>query len=163
MAFDAFLKIRDAAGNILIEGESTDKTHPNEIQIDSFSWGVSNPTSVGSGGGGSGKAVPQDYHFTAPVSKASPNLMLACATGRHLPEADLTLRKAGGPGQVEFVKMRLTDCLISTYAHGGSASDGPPEDSFSIAFAKVEFIYTVARTGEVVDDSFDFSFNPAGG
>jgi len=34
MAFDAFLKIDG------IDGESQDKTHPNEIEIDSFSWGV---------------------------------------------------------------------------------------------------------------------------
>ena len=36
MAFDAFLKIEG------IEGESTDKAHPGEIEISSFSWGVSN-------------------------------------------------------------------------------------------------------------------------
>ena len=36
MAFDAFLKIEG------IEGESTDKVHPGEIEIQSFSWGVSN-------------------------------------------------------------------------------------------------------------------------
>ena len=36
MAFDAFLKIEG------IEGESTDKTHPGEIEIESFSWGVAN-------------------------------------------------------------------------------------------------------------------------
>src|SRR5215475_12689041 len=138
MAFDAFLKITDAAGNILIQGESTDKTHPNEIEIDSFSWGVAN-TGASSSGGGTGKASVQDFQFTAPVSKASPNLMLVCATGRHFPEADPTLRKAG----FEFMKIRLDDCLISSYEVGGNASDGQPEDEFSIAFVKIDFTYTV--------------------
>ena len=36
MAFDAFLKIEG------IDGESADKTHPGEIEVVSFSWGVSN-------------------------------------------------------------------------------------------------------------------------
>ena len=37
-------------------------------------------------GGGAGKAVLQDFHFGMATSKASPNLMLACATGEAPPE-----------------------------------------------------------------------------
>jgi len=75
MAFGAFLKIEG------IDGESQDKDHKGEIEIDSFSWGVTNTSTGGGGGGSTGKAVSQDFHFTAPLSKASPNLMLACCTG----------------------------------------------------------------------------------
>ena len=151
MAFDAFLKIEG------IEGESTDKTHPGEIEVSSFSWGVSNPTSVGSGGGGgSGKAVVQDFSFSMQTSKASPNLMLACATGKHLPQASLTLRRGG----FEFVKIRLADCLVSSYSLGGdntgeSSDPNSPHDSMSITFVKIDFLYTVQRTGETVETSFD--------
>ena len=92
MAFDAFLKIEG------IDGESADKTHPGEIEVMSFSWGVSN-TGGGStgGGGGAGKAVLQDFHFSMATSKASPNLMLACATGRHIRAATLTVPHGGPP------------------------------------------------------------------
>jgi type VI secretion system (T6SS) effector Hcp len=83
--------------------------------------------------------------------------------GRQLNEADLTLRKAGGPGQVEFLKIKMTDCLVSSYQVGGNSSDAAPEDQFSIEFQKVDYMYTVARTGEVVETAFDFSFNPTGG
>ena len=153
MAFDAFLKIEG------IEGESTDKTHPGEIEIDSFSWGVTNTGSASSGGGGgAGKAVAQDFHFAAATSKASPNLMLACATGRHFQQATLTCRKAGGTNQVEFLKIKLSDCLISSYQTGGApGGDAPvPEDQFSLNFVKIDFLYTVARTGEQVETTFDF-------
>jgi type VI secretion system secreted protein Hcp len=159
MAFDAFLKIHDANGNILIKGESTDKGHPDEIEIESFSWGVTNTGSASSGGGGgSGKAVGQDFHFTTGMSKASPSLMLACATGRHFPQATLTCRKAGGPSQVEFLKIKLTDFLVSSYQTGGDAGgDAPvPTDQFSLNFAKIDFLYTQPRTGEVVETTFDF-------
>jgi type VI secretion system secreted protein Hcp len=149
MAFNAFLKIRDSAGNILIQGESTDKSHPREIVIDSFSWGLAST-------GGAAPAV-QDLQLTAPMSKASPNLMLACATGRRFPEADLTLRKATSTGQIEFVKLRFFDALISSYNVGGNHATGLPEDQFSIAFDKIDFLYTVSRTGEMVETSFDFS------
>ena len=90
MAFDAFLKIDG------IDGESTDKFHPGEIEISSFSWGVTQTGSIGSGGGGgAGKASFQDLHFSSSISKASPNLMIACATGEHIKEATLTVRKGG--------------------------------------------------------------------
>src|SRR6478736_7780020 len=113
MAFDAFLKIEG------IQGESTDKAHKDEIEVFSFSWGTAN-TGTGSvgGGGGAGKASFQDLHFTMPISKAAPNLMLACATGKHIPEATLTCRKAGG-SQVEFLKIKLADILVSSFSNGG--------------------------------------------
>ena len=149
MAFDAFLKIEG------IEGESTDKTHPNEIEIDSFSWGVVNTTQPG----GSGNPVAQDFHFTAPLSKASPNLMLACAVGAHIQSAVLTCRK----GSFEFEKMRLSDVLVSSYQMGGAGHDGDrPEDQFSLSFVKIDFLYTVQKTGETVETAFDFRVGKGG-
>ena len=148
MAFDAFLKIDG------IKGESTDKDHPEEIEIDSFSWGETNTGSAGGGGGGSGKAVPGDFHFTAPVSKVSPLLMLVCATGRHFSRATLTCRKAG----FEFEKVRLDDVLVSSYQMDGDAhEDDRPEDSFSLNFTKIDFLYTVQRTGETVEAAVEFN------
>ena len=147
MAFDAFLKIEG------IEGESQDKTHKGEIEIDSYSWGVEQ-VAVAGGGGGSGKPSAQDFHFTTPLSKASPNLMLACATGRHFPSATLTCRKAGG---FEFLKIRMDEVLVSSYAPGGRTDESFPEESVSLAFAKMDILYTVQRTGETVETSFDFS------
>ena len=98
----------------------------------------------------------QDFHFTALTSKASPNLMLACATGRHFQRATLTCRKAGGSGQVEFLKIKLDDCLVSSYRHRRHylrASDALPTDQFSLNFVKIDFLYTNARTGETVETS----------
>jgi type VI secretion system secreted protein Hcp len=148
MAFDAFLKIDG------IDGESQDKDHKGEIEIESFSWGVTNTGSAGGGGGGgSGKAVAQDFHFTTSISKASPNLMLACATGRHLQRATLTCRKAG----FEFMKIKLDDVLVSSYQTGGDAQqEDRPVDQFSLNFVKIDFLYTVQRTGEMVETTFDF-------
>lgn len=135
MAVDMFLKISN------IPGESRDDKHKDEIEILSFSWGVSQFASVGSGGGaGAGKADFQDFSFVVPVSKASPKLFLACASGEHLDEAVLTVRKAGAE-QVEFLSYKLSDCLVSSYQEGGSSGDTVPIDSFSLNFAKIEMSY----------------------
>ena len=47
------------------------------------------------GGGGSGKVQVQDLLVSMHVSKASPMLMLGCATGKHHKEAVLTVRRVG--------------------------------------------------------------------
>jgi type VI secretion system secreted protein Hcp len=154
MAFDAFLKIDGIAG------ESNDKFHKDEIEISSFSWGVTQTGSIGSGGGGgAGKASFQDLHFTSSISKASPNLMIKCATGEHIKEGTLTVRKGGGDKGFEFMKVRLTDVLISSYQNGGSSSDGLPTDQFSLNFGKIEFDYTVEKTGENIHVAYDQRFN----
>ena len=151
MAFDAFLKLDG------IDGESNDKDHQGEIEVSSFSWGVSNAGSQSGGGGGAGKASLQDFHFTMPLSKASPNLMLACATGQHIKTAQLTCRKAGG-SQVEFLKIKLSDVLVSSFEPNGSrGKDAPdlPTEAVSLNFVKIDVLYTVDRTGEVVETAFD--------
>src|SRR6266481_1637831 len=90
MASDIFAKLGD------IKGESLDSKHKDEIEVLSFSWGVTNPGRVISGGGGgAGKATFQDLSIVHKIDKASPVLMRACATGQHLKEATITHRKAG--------------------------------------------------------------------
>lgn len=133
---DYFLKIEG------IPGESTDKKHAGEIDVESWSWGESNTgTAAFGGGGGAGKVSMQDFHFVTRLSKASPVLFLNCATGKHLKEATLTCRKAGG-GQQEFLTVKMEDVLISSYQTGGSGqSDIVPMDQVSLNFAKITLEY----------------------
>lgn len=135
-AVDYFLKIDG------IEGESQDAKHKNEIDLESWSWGEtqSGTYSVG-GGGGAGKVAMQDFHFVMRINKASPKLMLACASGQHVKSAILTCRKAGGEQQ-EFLKYTFTDLLVSSYQTGGSANgDIVPVDQIGLNFAKMEVEY----------------------
>lgn len=115
MATDCFLKIDG------IQGESTDKQHPGEIQIESWSFGETNPVSPATGGGnGVGKMHMQDFHFVTKVDKAGPLLFLACATGKHIPSAVLTCRRAGG-APLDFLRLTLNDLLVSSYSTSSSA------------------------------------------
>src|SRR5690606_37166795 len=92
------------------------------------------------GGGGAGKVAMQDFHFVMQINKSSPKLFLACATGQHIKEATLTCRKAGGEQQ-EYLKVKFTDLLISSYQTGGSRGDLIPVDQVSFNFSKIEFEY----------------------
>jgi type VI secretion system secreted protein Hcp len=136
MAVDYFLKIDG------IEGESKADKHKDEIEIQSFSWGATQSgTSAGGGGGGAGKVAMQDFHFTMLHSKASPALMLSCAQGDHIKNAILTCRKAGKEQQ-EFLKITLSDVLVSSFQTGGQGGgDVTPTDQISLNFAKIEHEY----------------------
>ena len=138
MASDIFLKIGD------IKGESLDDKHKDEIDVLSFSWGVTQTGTLASGGGGgAGKAQFNDFHFASKVNKASPSLMLACASGQHLKEAILTTRRGGesGKSQGDYLIIKMNDVLISSYQSGGSENDDRPTDQTSMNFAKIEFTY----------------------
>src|SRR5438067_2688475 len=134
-AVDFFLKVDG------IEGESTDAKHKNEIDVQSWSWGETQTgTHAGGGGGGAGKVSMQDFHFTMTVNKATPKLMLACATGQHISKAILTCRKAGGEQQ-EYMIVTFSDMLVSSYQTGGSQGDLVPVDQISLNFSKIEVEY----------------------
>lgn len=128
---DYFLKIDG------IPGESKDSKHKDEIELVSFSWGLSNIPSHA--GGGMGRADFQDLHFTRPVDKASPQLFLACASGKHIKEANLSVRRAG-KGQMEYLKIKLSDVLITTVQDGAGGGDAPQE-SVGLAFGRIDLEY----------------------
>lgn len=133
---DYFLKIDG------IEGESQDSKHKGEIDLESWSWGEQQSgTHAAGGGGGAGKVRMQDFHFTMKVNKASPKFMLACANGEHIKKAVLVARKAG-KDQQEYLKITLSDLLVSSYQTGGSGHNGVlPSDQISLNFSKIEFEY----------------------
>lgn len=149
MAVDYFLKIEG------IDGESSDSKHKGEIAIESFSWGEAQAGGGGAGGGGSGKVQMQDFHFEMKTQKSSPKLFLACATGEHLKQALLTARKAGSQ-PLEFLKIKLSDVLVSSFQLGGGGDH--PMEQLSLSFAKIEWEYR-EQAGTPVKAGFDLKKN----
>ena len=157
-AVDYFLKLDG------IEGESHDSKHKNEIDVQSWSWGESQSgTGAAGGGSGAGKVSMQDFHFVMQNNKASPKLMLACASGEHIKKGVLICRKAG-KDQQEFLKITMSDVLVSSFQTGGSgSSDIVPTDQISLNFAKIEFEYKEQKQdgslGAAVKAGYDVKAN----
>jgi type VI secretion system secreted protein Hcp len=137
---DYFLKLDG------IDGESEDKTHSKEIQLESWSFGEQNSGSMAhGGGGGAGKVQMHDFHFVMKTNTASPKLFLACASGEHIKKAVLTCRKAG-KDQQEYLKWTFTELIVSSYQTGGSgSSDVLPLDQISLNFAQAEITYKAQK------------------
>jgi type VI secretion system secreted protein Hcp len=152
MAADIFAKIGD------IKGESLDSKHKDEIEVLSFSWGVANPGSVThGGGGGAGKPTFQDLSIVHHIDKATPALLKACATGTHLKEATITHRKAG-KGQQEYLVVKLNDIIITAVSHGGTAGQ-LPDETVSLAFAKVDLEYKPQKPDGSLDAGIHFKYD----
>lgn len=144
MAVDYFLKIDG------VEGESTDSKHKNEIDITSWSWGETQVGATGGhgGGAGAGKVSMEDFSFTMQTNKASPKLMLACATGQHIKSAVLEARKAGGEQQ-SYLKIAMSDLIVSSFRL--AATNEIPVDEVKINFSRIEFEYKPQKADGTLD------------
>ena len=145
-AFDYFLKIDG------IDGESSDAQHKGEIDLETWSWGETQPHPTG-GGAGAGKVTMADFSFTTKLTKASPKLFLACAEGSHIKAAWLTARRAAGKAADYFLKWTFSDLLVSSYQTGAAAGNAPV-DQVSFNFSKIEVEYKEQRP----DGSFGAGF-----
>lgn len=160
MAFDTYLFLDK------IEGEATatitDKPQglagpPSEIF--SFSWGASNPTTVGSHGGGltAGKVSVSSFNIMKKSDKSSPTLFQNCCTGEHIAKGSVIMRKASGTAgkQATFIQYDFEDLLVESIQWSGSSGgDDTPTESVSLAFAKVSITYFKqdTKTGQVSKD-----------
>jgi type VI secretion system secreted protein Hcp len=122
-----------------IEGEATHADHKGEIEVLSWSWGLSNAGGISGGGSGKGKADPGDFSFMHLYDKASPNLAKKCAQGLHFKEVTVTSRKAG-EGQKDFLKITMKEVFVSACQPGGSAG-GDIAESVSMSYGSIDFAY----------------------
>jgi type VI secretion system secreted protein Hcp len=122
-----------------VEGESTHKDHKGEIEVLSWSWGVTQAASLSGGGSGRGKATPGDFVFTHLYDKASPVLAKHCAAGKHFKDAKLTARKAG-EGQRDFLVVTMKEVFV-TAVHPGGGSGGDIHEQVACTYKDIEFGY----------------------
>jgi type VI secretion system secreted protein Hcp len=150
MPSDIFAKIGD------IKGESVDVKHKDEIEVLSFSWGVTNTGSIGGGGGGgAGRATFKDLSIVHNVDKATPPLLEACATGRHLKDATITQRKAAQP---DHLIIKMNDVIITGVALSDASGEGGSE-TVTLAFARVDLEYKPQRPDGSLDEGIHFKFD----
>jgi type VI secretion system secreted protein Hcp len=159
MAGDIFLKLDG------IPGDSKDDKHKNEIEILSWHWGM---TQSGTGhfgpGSGGGKVSASDLTIQKRADKASNALMKYCANGKPIASGLLTMRKAGGDAQVEYLKVKLEQIVVSSYQMAGQSGELDQfHESLSLNFAKYVATFTEqtdqGTAGASSDNGWDFAAN----
>jgi type VI secretion system secreted protein Hcp len=151
MASDIFAKIGD------IKGESTDSKHKGEVEILSWSWGLMQTPSPIGGGGGTGKVNFSDFHMTHRIDKASPILMKACATGTHIKEATISVRKAG-KGQQEYLIIKMNDILITSVQPAGTTGE-PGVENVTLQPSKVDLEYKAQKPDGSLEAGLHFKYD----
>jgi type VI secretion system secreted protein Hcp len=141
-----------------IKGETKDSKHKEEVDIMSFSWGVSNPVSSYGGGLSAGKANFGDFSFTLRMGNASPKLAIACATGEHIKDAILSCRKSGKTPQ-EYLQFKFYDLLVSSYQTGYSQGQDEAYDSCSMSYSKLEWTYKAQKPDGSLEGGMDFKYD----
>ncbi len=153
MTSDIFAKIGT------IQGESVDDKHKNEIDVLAWSWGVTQSGSMAYGGaGGTRRASFNDFIFTHHIDRATPLLMKACAAGTHIPDATITVRKAG-KGQQEYLIIKMTDVLITGVATSVAEDATGAAESVTLQFAKVDFEYKPRKADGSLDAGLHFKYD----
>ena len=151
MAVDVFLKING------IKGESKDSKHEGDIDVLSWSWGISNASDMSKGGGGgAGKANFTDLNFIHSLDKASPVLMKACAMGDHFDEATLVARKAG-KGQQDYLMIKMKEVFITNIQPSGSTEH--PTENVGMTFGHVTLDYKPQKADGSLDAAVQFIYD----
>jgi type VI secretion system secreted protein Hcp len=151
MAFDTYMQIADGTD---VVGEATASGIPKgAFEIFSFSWGASNPTTVGTTGSGlsAGKVSVSGFNVMKKSEKSSPKLFAACCTGQHYKAAQVICRKAAGTAgkQSIFIQYDFTDVMVeSVQWSGSSGGDDTPTESVSFAFGKVKVTYNTQNSAD---------------
>lgn len=135
MSSDFFAKLTNN-----VKGESKKEGKEDQVEILSWTWGLSNHSGSAAGGGsGRGKAVPGDFSFTHEFDKASPNLVKFGGNGTHIDELTLTARKSGGKAE-DYIVITLNEAFITSLSMGGSGG-GDVVETVNCSFKKIKIQY----------------------
>jgi type VI secretion system secreted protein Hcp len=136
--FDAYLLIDGVPGECTVAG------FEGQIEIQSYSHGVSQSASASAstaGGATTGRCNHADFTISKMLDKASAILAQKCSDGSHIPTVTLTLTRAGGGDRVPYMVYTLTSCIVSSVSIGGGTGSFPNE-SVSFNYGKIEWTYT---------------------
>jgi type VI secretion system secreted protein Hcp len=142
-------------------GDSVDEDHPNEIEIESISFGV-NQSGIRSAGG---RGSPARSNFSVisllkRIDKTSPRLFLKCALGEIIPTATFSFETSNG--SEDYLQIKLTNVIISNYQTGGNDAT-ELTDAFSLSYNTIEISFKPrlpsGQLGSPVAVSFDVNRN----
>jgi type VI secretion system secreted protein Hcp len=155
MPGSAFMNLGDD-----IKGES--KTMPNCIELESYSFGASNPANLGSNGLSGGTVSLSDFSFTCEVDASSGAILSQLYNGKPVKSAVFSLVESTGAAQAPpYLTVTFTNCYITSHSLGGG-SQGKPSQSVSFAYEQIAYAFsTQTSTDGSVSNAANASYNIA--
>jgi type VI secretion system secreted protein Hcp len=129
-----------------IKGETQAQGMTNNIELDSWNWGASNPASLGGKGLAAGKPSLSDFTCSFSLESSTYAIVTNLTKGTHIASATFTGRKTGGGGTpYNYLVITMTNCFVTSFATGGGSTGVPPA-SLSIAYEKIQYQYYTQDT-----------------
>ena len=151
---DYFLKIEG------LQGTTDDAAMKGAFEIKDWSFGVENPTTIGSatGGAGAGKVKFNEFTIKKTSDQASPLFFESSAAGTHYKKATLFCRKAGGDpknaGSI-FLKIQMSDVLVSSYENDLAPNPFTPPPGDIVPVVTTSDLLVIAPSAPVAGDPQD--------
>ena len=132
MAMDHYLQIDG------VPGESLDKWHPGDIQVLSWSWGISH-------GPGPGALAPQSLSLTKYTDRATPVLLAACHAARWFDRATLVATRAGDR-PLDRLLVQMQGVQVDSIILSGGGGDDMATESVTLRFEAVTLVYVAQNS-----------------
>jgi len=134
-----------------VDGESTDNAHRDWIDLQSFQYGISKPSS-GAGGMSRSRSYVTTYDvtITKQFDKSSPKLMEALTAGSMFNTVQLEFTRIyPDGGDAVYLRYEFRDVQITSYRVSMSSEDSAPLEEISFNYGKITVTYTeIDETGE---------------
>ncbi len=126
-----------------IAGESDDEKHPNWCEIISWTHTFNQPTNPmrASSGQTVEKCIHEPFGFAKYVDCATPSILKSVWGGTQINFAEVVCYRADGQNiPILYLKMILTDVVISAYTLAGGEGNLPQED-IGLSYSKIQYEY----------------------
>ena len=128
------------------------------FEIKDFSFGVENPTTIGSatGGAGAGKVKFNEFTIKKTPDALSPRFFQQAATGDHIREIVLNFTKVDKKGHETTYMTFQFQTVFTTKVDWSGPGDEGPEESITFVYGTLQVTYHQQdpTTGETTDTTF---------
>ena len=152
MASDIFAKLGD------IKGESLDDKHKDEIEVLSWSWGVTNAVTLAGTGAGQGKASFQRSLVHA-QDRQGVTRIDASVRDRRAPEGSDDHAPQGREGPTGVPRHQDERRDRHRADQDADSNDGESAESVSLAFAKIDVAYRPQKADGSLDAGIHFKYD----
>ena len=158
MPMTGYLKLPD------IDGESRRADHEDEIDILSIDWNMEQASTMQIGSGRTrSRATVHPIEISKAYDASSPYLALSCMQGKAFGEAIIMFRKDSGEAHLDYLKITLTNVVISSYSLNGEATGEDITDKFKLSFEKINVVYTMQADDHSSGDEHEVEYDMAAG
>lgn len=144
---DIYLKFTKKTNSKDIPGESTDSDHRGWLEVNSWSQGIIQPSSVTAstaGGHTAERCEHEPMQFTKDLDKASSYMYEACSAG-YCYDVEVQFFRASGTVRTNYFTIKLTNAIISSI-RSNIPNQGLPGEVFTLRYSKIVWEHKGSKT-----------------